>query len=861
MKTTCLLLIAFIICKPGFTQKQGKAEKLPGRFYGRVIDASNNKGLAATSVQLFQRKVDKHTQTTKDIPLDGMLTLKNGDFNFENISISSDLMLVVSALGFKKYEQNITINAKGAKKQGIDMDLGNIRLLTDPKLLQNVTVVSGKPSMSLGIDRKVFNVEKNITSAGGTAEDVMRSIPSLSVDIDGNVTLRNSSPQLFVDGRPTTMTLEQVPADAIESVEIITNPSAKFDASGGGGGILNIVLKKNRKTGYNGSLKAGIDQRGKCSFGGDMNVRQNKINVFASFNYRQRKSISTGKTDRLTILDNASTQLYQTDNSIQEKANSFLRAGVDYLMDNRNTITVSGFISDGHSASQSATDLLIDTIHANGKNSSFSQRISFPRSTYKNNGLTIGYKHLFSKPGKEWTADINYAGTSNNRYNTINTSSYYLINGPLSKQFSQLINGSGSNSTVTFQTDYGNQVTANSKVEFGARVQVKKADNLNIISYKNESEAFVKIPQLSSNYRNQHKVFAGYGNFSNKINKFGYQLGLRVESSEYSGNVLTAGLTGTDTLIRYGNKFPFSLFPSLFLTQQLSKDQELQFSATRRINRPDFWQLFPFTDYADSLNLNRGNPNLKPEFTYAAEVAYEKSFSGKNILLASVYFKYTDQLITPFQEKEISAVTGKENLVTTFVNAHSSYTGGLELIYRQSLYNWWEMTSNLNLFTSKIDLSDEFIISQGNIYSCFGKLNNTFKLPGDVSFEVSSEYSSRRVLPQGGKNGAGKDGMSSAQPQATSQGFIRPRLEVDAAVKYDFLKNKKASVILHVSDIFRTDANNIFSESVYFRQNTYRLKDPQYFRVHFTWRFGKFDASLFRRKNNKVGDNPVDSEQ
>jgi outer membrane receptor protein involved in Fe transport len=862
MKAIYLLLTASFAINASFAQKLPKADKQinTSRFYGKVIDGSTNKGLAATSVQIVRRKTDKLTQISKDIPVDGMLTLKNGDFNFENISWSPDLVLVITALGFKKHEESISANQKAGKKQGVDLDLGNIKLGIDPKLLQTVVITPDKPSMSLGIDRKVFNVDKNLTSAGGTAEDVMRSVPSLSVDIDGNVTLRNGSPQILVDGRPTTMTLEQIPADAIESVEIITNPSAKFDASGGGGGILNIVLKKNRKAGYNGSLKTGIDQRGKQSFGGDINVRQDKINVFASVTYRARKSISKGRSDRLTLLDNATTQLFENDDNIQQKANFFFRGGIDYLVDNRNTITASGYLSNGYANNHSTANLFIDTLLLNGKNSSFSQRLAIPHTKYKNNGATIGYKHLFTKAGKEWTADLNYAGTSNNRENIINTYSYDIINGPLSKQFGQQINGTGNNNNFTFQTDYTNPISQKAKIEMGARIQMKSAANLNIISYMNESGTYTKVPQLSSNYLNKQNVFAAYGSFTGKVNKLGYQLGLRIESSEYNGDVTSTGITSTDTLIHYGNNFPFSLFPSLFLTRQLSKNQDLQFSVTRRINRPDFWQLFPFTDYSDSLNLSKGNPNLRPEFTYLAELTYEKTFSGKNILLASAYYKYADQLITPYQEKEMSPVTGRENLVTTFINAHSSYTGGLELIFRQSLFTWWEMTSNLNLFTTRINLAEVVSIKQKNIYSWFAKLNNTFKLPENFSFEVSSEYSSKRVLPQGGgKPGGGKDGSGNiSQPQSSSQGYIRPRLEVDAAIRYDFLTNKKASVTLHVSDVFRTDANNIYSESVYFQQNTYRLKDPQYFRIHFTWRFGKFDASLFKRKNNKAIEDPVD---
>ena len=160
--------------------------------------------------------------------------------------------------------------------------------------MESAVVTATKPLLTMGIDRKVYNVEKDISAVGGTGVDVMRNVPSLQVDIDGNVTLRNSTPTIFVDGRPTTLTLDQIPADAIQSVEIITNPGAKYDASGGTAGILNIVLKKNRKAGYNGSLRAGIDQRGRFNLGGDINVKQGKVNFFLSGNYGERKSISPG---------------------------------------------------------------------------------------------------------------------------------------------------------------------------------------------------------------------------------------------------------------------------------------------------------------------------------------------------------------------------------------------------------------------------------------------------------------------------------------------------------------------------------------------------------------------------------------
>src|SRR6202012_3721887 len=183
----------------------------------------------------------------------------------------------------------------------VDKDLGNIKLTEDAQNLEQVTVTASKPLIQMGVDRKIYNVEKDISAQGGSATDVMKNVPSVQVDIDGNVTLRNSTPTIFVDGRPTTLTLDQIPADAIQGVEIITTPGAKYDASGGTSGILNIVLKKNRKAGYNGNLRAGIDQRGRGNVGGDINVKQGKINFFLGGNYSQRKSISTGEINRYTF--------------------------------------------------------------------------------------------------------------------------------------------------------------------------------------------------------------------------------------------------------------------------------------------------------------------------------------------------------------------------------------------------------------------------------------------------------------------------------------------------------------------------------------------------------------------------------
>ena len=835
-----------------------------GRFYGKVVDSVTNKGIEAVSIQLLSTKLDTVTKKRKDTIISGMLTTKAGNFSLENLPLFGNYRLKITAIGYQTIEQKVAFQIAPGRDMtqalaGVDKDLGNIKLAIDPKLLESVTVTGARSTLSLGIDRKIFNVEKNITSAGGTAIDVMKNVPSVSVDIDGNVTLRNNAPQIFVDGRPSTLTLEQIPADAISSVEIITNPSAKFDASGGTAGILNIVLKKNRKAGYNGSLRAGIDQRAKYNLGGDINVRQGKVNVFANVNYGQRKSISTGETDRLTFFKTPVTQLRQYDKNISEGYFAFMRGGIDYFIDNRNTLTLSGMYVNGKFKPQSSSDIFVDSLYSTFTSYSYSNRLSNTVGQFKNRGGMLSFKHNFAKAGKEWTADANYNKSRNENENRVLTAYYTSWGGTLTRRFNQLLDGGGETEFFTLQTDFVNPIKENMKIETGLRMQSRNIDSRNDISYIEPSGAITKIPQLSSKYVNKDQVYAGYVTFSNSIKDFGYQLGLRVESSNYEGVVKTTTSKSNDTTISYSNDFPLSFFPSIFMTQKLKNNQELQLNISRRINRPNFFQLFPFTDYSDSLNLSRGNPDLKPEFTYSGEISYQKTFKNNNSLLSSIYFKYTDKLITRYQAIETNPVKISDTvLINTYINANSSYVAGLELIGRNTLTKWWEITSNLNLFTSKIDISDPTIKRQGNVYSWFFKINNQFKLPKNFSIQLSGEYQSKTVLPPGGSGGGGGFGGGGrggggggffGGPQTNSQGYIRPNYGVDVAVRYEFLKERRASISLSFSDAFRTRRNDIYSESSSFIQNSFRRRDAQFFRVNFNWRFGKFDVSLFKRKN------------
>jgi len=906
MRKTWLLFLALVVSTIGFSQGPpmgaspgvapggagrrfggGQAAAI-GHFYGKVVDAKTGKGMDGASVQL----VATHGQ--KDTVIGGQITGRHGDFSLENLPLFGNFRLRITAIGYKTYEQKVAFDLKGLRGAGgapggggnpngdgqpgnaamqalnaIDKDLGNIKLTEDAQNLEQVTVTASKPLIQMGVDRKIYNVEKDISAAGGSATDVMKNVPSVQVDIDGNVTLRNSPPTIFVDGRPTTLTLDQIPADAIQSVEIITNPGAKYDASGGTAGILNIVLKKNRKAGYNGNVRAGIDQRGKFNLGGDINVKQGKVNFFLSGNYNQRKSIATGNTDRTSEfgpfppLQAYTSVLNQADKNVNKGYFAFARGGFDFLVDNRNTISLSGNLVHGTFQPNLNSDLYTHNDSADGSTSAFyTNRYSTTDAQFNNHGAMLSYKHTFPKAGEELTADVNYSQGSNDNYNLVQTNQHITIdkNSTALGVHPQQQTGNGDNKYFTAQADYTLPLGEKGKFEAGGRMAIRNNTSVNEIDTILNGQ-FVQNQLLSSNYTFRDRVFAGYATYSNAIDNFTYQLGLRGESSDYKGTEHFTNVDANDNQFadigHFSNKFPISLFPSVFLTQKLGGDQDLSFNYTRRIDRPNFFQLFPFTDYSDSLNLSRGNPGLTPQFTNSFEAAYQKTYSGNNTFLASAYYKYTTDLITRYQEQGVNPITKLPVFINTYINAKSSFVGGVELIGRNSLTKWWDLTSSVNLFTSHINTIDtgkNAIPTQPQSWSWFGKINNSFKVMKGVTIQLSGDYTSKTVLPPGGSasNGGGGGGRGFGNNSSgNAQGYSKPTGGVDAAIRYEFLKNRTASLTLSVNDIFRTRITDVYTTSTGITQDYARRRDPQFFRLQFNWRFGKFDMALFKRKNLK----------
>jgi outer membrane receptor protein involved in Fe transport len=802
----------------------------------------------------------------KQAILNTQITKSKGDFSFENLSIFGNFQLKVSSLGYKAITQAVGFGMKMPPAGGnmqqmmgmIDKDLGNIKLTEDSTTLANVTVTSSaKPLLELGIDRKIFTVDKNLNSTGQTAAEVMKNIPSLNVDIDGNVTLRNAAPTLFVDGRPTTLTLDQIPADIIDKVELITNPSAKFDASGGTAGILNIVLKKNKKIGYNGGLRTGIDSRGKINLGGDINLRQNKINLGLSANLNEFKSISSSSINRDNLQTFLPNKVNTFMNSVNEGQFKFFRGSLDIFLDNRNTITIAANYNRGRFENEQ-NQRVDSVIKQNFASYNLINNVS--DRSFENLGTQVSFKHNFAKNGHNISADVNFNSSNSNGSSLIKIQTYtpeaFMKGNPLL----QLNNSTGDNRFLTFQTDYENPLTDDSKLEAGLRAAIRDNSSINDqYRFNNTTGKYELVPAISSRYKFHDEVWAAYTTYSFKKGRFSYLLGLRAESSNYQGTLLN--VKGQDSL-NFKVEFPISLFPSIFSTYKLTDKQDLQLNYTRKINRPNFFQLMPFPDYSDPQNINIGNAGLQPEFTNSFELSYNNTYKKNANFLASLYFKHTSNLITRYVYRDINAlIPGDSAYFSTYINANYSFATGLELTNKMAVSKSWDMTVNLNIFSSSLraDLPNEKF--SNNLVSWFGKVINNFKLKKSWSIQLSGDYQARTVLPPGGGGmGGGRGGfgggggmMWGGGPQTTAQGYNLPRYGVDLAIRKDWTwKNgQTGSLTLSMNDIFKTQLFQSYSESAFFQQTSERRRDPQVLRVNFSYRFGKFDASLFKRKSTK----------
>jgi len=841
----CLVLMA----NAQFPNGNGGAKKpdIKGKLYGKVVDDGNNRPLEFAVVRVFRASADSANLTFPEL-ITGAFTGANGDFILENIPAGVPCNVVFELMGFDSLTVKTILVVKGMASA--EKDMGNIRMKISSSLLNEVVVEGNEGAYRLEFDKRVYDVDKNPVNAGGTAEDVLRNVPSLQVDLDGNVNLRGGSPQVLVDGRPTTLSIDQIPADAIQRVEVITNPSAKYDASGGSGGIVNIVMKHNRATGYSGSIRGGVDSRYRYNSGLDVSLREGKLNFFINGNYNQRKSITDSETERWNL--DTEPQTMFTQKGISESIGYFARGnfGIDFFADNRNTFTLSQSLHRGQFHPLDDIFTRTDTLAYDATAFATYNRHSDTKRNFENTGSSFLYKHLFAKEGTELTADANF-NTINSQFLGTYQNDYGNNNISLQKQ-----EGESSQWVATSQSDFTTLINEKTKWELGVRGSARHYESLFENFSRDTTGEFILIPSLDVNYQYLDQVYALYSTYSKDYDAWKLQAGLRLESSNYQGEL-------RDTTVTFTTRYPLSIFPSVYITKVLSDKQDIQLALTRRVSRPGFMQLIPFTDYADSLNVSRGNPELLPEFTHLAELSYQYSEGKKFTVIASAYFRYISDLTIRHQITEYSEVLSGDVVVNTYANASSSQATGLELVARTAFSKWLEVNANFNLYQSTIDGSNVSPGLESDRTSWWAKLNLVNRLPKNYTIQISADYQSSKALEvgsgeRGGMGGSG-GGMGGGHggggfgggSNNTIQGYIEPSYSMDIALKKDFGKSKNLSASVSVSDVFKTRISDTHSESEFFIQNTLRKRDQQVFRFNMSWKFGKLDTSVFRRKNTR----------
>ena len=858
MKFLFLYFAGFFFTLNGFSQidKEPIPAEMPivlkptdgNVVYGKVVDIQSGKPIEFVSVQLMIRKTNELTGKPVDSLISAMLTRSNGYFNFDHLPKVDTLLIQLSAVGFSQIDKAFSFISGG---EIIQKDLGNIVLARAAEKLETVTIVGSRPALRMGIDKKIFDVDKSLTSKGGTAEDVMKNIPSVTVDVDGNVELRNSAPTIFVDGRPTILSLDQIPSDNIERVELITNPSAKYDASSSGG-IINIILKQNKRSGINGMVSVTAGSQGVFNTDANLNMRQGKFNLFVSGNHSESEGESKGNSFRENKA-NGIVENYFNQNSINNRGRNFnsIRFGVDYFLDIRNTISISHGIRAGRfSNKETQTQNYLD---GNKVLERYGDRVSSGNFKFDRNNTQLNFTHKFPTEGKELNASVNF-NYGDVEDNTNITNSFYFPDGTLYENPNVVRNnGANDNNQVTAKIDYENQIGENKKIEMGVRSYINNYQSFfNSFNIKNGSE--IKLP-LSNNYKYEEQVHAAYVTYTGMLGKIGYQLGLRGEYSKFDGTLI-------DSAQKFGYEYPGSikniwdaLFPSIYLSKKVNETDEIQLNYSRRVRRPNFWQLNPFIDINDPLNIQQGNPGLRPEFRNSLEFNYSKNFKDGSNFLGVVYLRntqgditrYSDTLTAAQYTQLNSAAVDPNAILNTFINSKSSDQLGVELTLQQKITSNFDITPSASLSYRKViaDVGKLNLSNEG--FDWNGKITVNYKVvtkkPGNVfnkvGMQLSGGYRSPRVLPQG------------------------KRLEnfnADFAAKKDFLKNDKATFTFSVNDIFDSQRFGVIYDTDNFYQETYRRRSVRGFRVSLSYKFGDANFSLFKKNGGGGnGDSGYDS--
>jgi hypothetical protein len=803
--TLILLLLAT------FLTTAATAQNKIGRISG-TAKSSEEKPLEGATISLLKAKDSSLAKVA--------VTDKAGNFELEKTA-DGKYLVKISAVGFESWMSQI-FEISGANSR---VHLNGIKLPVANKQLGNVVVTATRPLIENKIDKTVVNVEASVTNVGGTAMDVLEKSPGISVDKDGNISLKGKQGVIIlIDGKPTylsgqdlTNLLKNTPALQLDQIEIMSQPSAKYDASGNSG-VINIKTKRSKQGGFNGSATLGYTQGAypKTSNNVNVNFRKGKVNLFASYGYSYFRgfnevTITRNFRDKNTKLLTGSMSQVSTMNFIGEPHS--LKLGADFFATKKTTL---GFVLNGfYNGRRMTGNSLAELCNGEGTISSYNRATNNSRDPWKNYSANVNFRHVFDTLGKELTADVDVVGYNTKTQQRSNNDSLspafilegnpYILNGNLPSDIN----------IYTAKADYTHPLKNNAKFEAGIKSSYVKTDNdAQYTTWDKPSNSWV-FDGRSNHFLYNENINAAYVNYNKQIKKWGFQLGLRYENTNSKGRQLTNNQTFT--------KNYHQLFPTSYISYAANKDNTFSLSYGRRIERPNYHDMNPFQYFLDKYTYREGNPYLTPQFSHNIELSH--NYKGQ--LNTSInYTRTTDIIDDVLLQNDTTKVTFQ-----TKRNIAVRRNIGISVSYNKAITKIW----SVNVYGNAFNNYYEGIINNAQLHTNYTaymfNVTNQFHFDKGWSGEISGFYRSKTL----------ETGLIVANPMGM----------FSFGASKQVLKNK-GTVRLNVRDPFWLMK---FSGYTQFDNVDVHVKskwDNRQVSLNFTYRFGKNNNATPQRKRSSA---------
>lgn len=796
-----------------------------GTISGKIIDNENKEPLGFVTIALYPQG--------SSIPTSGCSSNDDGTFLINNVK-AGDYTLQISFVGYLTDSRKITVT--GNSKH----NMGTIRLKSDKKMLKEIVVTEQRSQMSFEIDKRVFTVDQNIASTGGSASDVLADIPSVEVDNEGTVSLRGSeSVTVWINGKASGLTsdnqgdiLQQMPAGSIEKIEVITNPSAKHSPEGTAG-IINIILKRDRKAGYYGSVQGGADSQGGYNAGGNFNYSSGTLDAYAGVNYRNMEFENSGTTFT-KYFGNPGSYQNQWSKGCHNPNNIFVRTGLTWRFTEKDEVytNLMGMYGGGkHNNDITAESGLLNSDGSLGSVTEKRIRTTSQEGSPRMYNVEFGYTHRWSDSHFIDLSFGHHTWQQKRDATYLQTTEILTSSAPAHKSY-QFQTGDNKSSNFEIKLDYEYKINENNRVEAGYKADFSD-DNSPVITYNDESHS-TPDANLYNKFRYKQDTHAFYGTYSGRIGKLGYQVGLRGEYWNIKTRSYGWSEEQSGAIPGYSQKDFFELFPSAFVSYEISKGQEIQLNYTRRLRRPWGGQLNSFQNISDSTNISFGNPNLTPEYSNAYEVNYIKNWKDHTLSISG-YYRTTEDVI-----ERISYSQGKV-IYTTSENVAQTQSAGLEIIGKNRLFKILDLTTTVNLFYYKLDdfkytiYGQEITGEADENFSWNARMTASMMLPWGVTMQATGRYNAKRIV---------------------AQGHREPSYSVDLGLRKMF--NSKWSLSVNVRDLLDSRGWNSVTSNKNFYRDSESSHGGRTFSFTLTYNFGNMKAQPPKRKPQEIPNSGYD---